>query len=90
MKPLYGLVDEVVSQEELLPRAKNCLSEWLSNTKPNAVIGTKQHLRSHVKNIFELQNSSEQMEGWMDQWFSAEACESRDQFKANIAKRKKE
>jgi len=85
---IYGLVDEVVSHDDLLPRAQQLLSQWLNSTTNGAVRGTKELLRQHIKSEFDAQKLTRSHD-WLDQWFSEETIEKRRQFNVNLKKQSK-
>jgi len=83
----FGLVDEIVSAQDLIPRSCQFLSQWLHSTTNGAVKGTKELLREHIKDAF-VKCKKTQTNEWLDQWFSNETQEKRNQFNLNLAKKK--
>jgi len=81
-----GLVDEIVSSGDLLPRSQQVLSHWLNSTTSGAVSGTKKLVRSHIKDSLEKYKKN-QAHDWLDHWFSPEGVEKRIQFSVNLSKK---
>eukprot|EP01126_Amoeba_proteus_P040461 TRINITY_DN4317_c0_g1_i3.p1 TRINITY_DN4317_c0_g1~~TRINITY_DN4317_c0_g1_i3.p1 ORF type:complete len:187 (+),score=37.79 TRINITY_DN4317_c0_g1_i3:412-972(+) len=62
-----GLVDEVVSSEDLLTRSHQVMESLISTTCGRSVAKTKYDLRHDLKKSFQKQRESKD---WIDHWFT--------------------
>ena len=80
-----GLIDEVVSSQDLLTRSKEEMNSWLK-LPYNKQINSKLSLRSDIINIMK-ENINSKSDNFIDSWFSSECRDTLSKIINKISKK---